>query len=192
MRWSTLTSTAVLATVLTLGSQGAYLSAQEVPAHDFRSRAAYTPDDLANALFPPSAPQVRTRGIGPSQSIASLPVRPAVTLNVRFAPNSDAIPASSHQELNKLGTVLAWPQYNEYRVELAGHTDNQGSEHLNRALSEKRVQSIKHYLVKNFQVSNERITAVGYGSSRPIASNDTPDGRSQNRRVEVVNLGRAQ
>jgi outer membrane protein OmpA-like peptidoglycan-associated protein len=56
-------------------------------------------------------------------------------------------------------------------------------------LSENRVQSIKAYLVQNFHLDPERVRAVGYGESRPIASNDTPEGRSQNRRVEVVNLG---
>jgi len=52
------------------------------------------------------------------------------------------------------------------------------------------MSNIKTYLVQHFHLAPERILAVGYGSSRPIASNDTPEGRSQNRRVEVVNLGR--
>ena len=125
MRWSIMTSTVALATMLALGSQSTPASAQEGTARDFRGRSAYTTNDLAGALFPQGEPQVRTRGIGPAQSVASLPVRPVVTLNVRFAPNSDAVPSSAHPDLDKLGAVLAWPQYNEYRVELAGHTDNQ-------------------------------------------------------------------
>jgi outer membrane protein OmpA-like peptidoglycan-associated protein len=115
-----------------------------------------------------------------------------VTLNVLFAPNSNTIPSSSYAEIDKLGTVLSWPQYTEYRIQLEGHTDNQGSERKNQALSEKRVQSIKDYLVQHFHLAPERVQAVGYGSSRPLASNDTPEGRSQNRRVAVVNIGRAQ
>jgi outer membrane protein OmpA-like peptidoglycan-associated protein len=118
--------------------------------------------------------------------------RPAVTLNVLFGSNSDTIPSTSYAEIDKLGTLLSWPQYNDYRVQLEGHTDSQGAARKNQALSEKRVQNIKAYLIQHFHLVPERIQVVGYGSSRPIASNDTPDGRSQNRRVEVVNLGRAQ
>jgi OOP family OmpA-OmpF porin len=112
-----------------------------------------------------------------------------VTLNVLFGSNSDAVPPTAHAEIDKLGTLLSWPQYADYIIQLEGHTDSQGSAPKNQILSEKRVQNIKTYLVQNFRLDPERIRAVGYGESRPIASNDTPEGRSQNRRVEVVNLG---
>lgn len=162
---------------------------------DFRTRSAYSVEELAQALFPEATPPtvVRTRGIGPPQARPSLPVpQAAVTLNVLFASNSDVIPVSAHAEIDKLGTVLSWPQYSDYRIQLEGHTDNVGNARANQLLSEKRVQSIKDYLVQRFQIAPERIRAVGYGASKPIASNDTPEGRSQNRRVEVVNLGRGQ
>ena len=116
--------------------------------------------------------------------------RPAVTLNVLFGSNSDVVPPASYAEIDKLGTLLSWPQYTDYRIQLEGHTDSQGSARKNQALSEKRVQNIKAYLVQHFHFTPERILAVGYGPTKPIASNDTPEGRSQNRRVEVVNLGR--
>ena len=134
----------------------------------------------------------RTRGIGPPPTRpSSVPTqRPAVTLNVLFGSNSDVIPPASYAEIDKLGTLLSWPQYTDYRVQLEGHTDSQGSARKNQSLSEKRVQNIKAYLVQHFHLAPERILAVGYGSSKPIASNDTPEGRGQNRRVEVVNLGR--
>lgn len=115
-----------------------------------------------------------------------------MTLNVHFSPNSEVIPSGSYVEIDKLGTVLSWPQYTDYRVQLEGHTDNQGSDRLNRHLSEKRVQSIKEYLVQRFQIASERVRTVGYGASKPIAPNDTPNGRGMNRRVEVANLGRGQ
>jgi outer membrane protein OmpA-like peptidoglycan-associated protein len=118
--------------------------------------------------------------------------RPAVTLNVLFGSNSDVIPPASYTEIDKLGTLLSWPQYTDYRIQLEGHTDSQGSARKNQALSEKRVQNIKIYLVQHFRLAPERILTVGYGPSRPIASNDTSEGRSQNRRVEVVNIGRVQ
>src|SRR6266702_2905607 len=109
----------------------------------------------------------------------------AVTLNVLFGSNSDTIPSTSYAEIDKLGTILSWPQYTDYRIQLEGHTDSLGSQRKNQVLSEKRVQTIKDYLIQRFHIAPERIRAIGYGISRPIASNDTPEGRSQNRRVEV-------
>jgi outer membrane protein OmpA-like peptidoglycan-associated protein len=160
---------------------------------DFRERSAYSAEELAQALFAEPASPVRTRGVGRAQSLPSLPLpQPAVTLNVLFAPNSSTLPSTSYAEVDKLGTVLSWPQYTDYRIQLAGHTDNQGSERKNQALSERRVQSIKDYLTQRYHIAPERVLTVGYGSAKPIAPNDTPDGRTKNRRVEVVSLGRNQ
>ena len=186
----------ILALVLVLAIMGfpAPSQAQETAGStDFRGRVGYSLEDMAQALFPQETSAPRTRGIGPPPTRPSMPAtRPAVTLNVLFGSNSDAIPPASYAEIDKLGTLLSWPQYADYRIQLEGHTDSQGSARKNQALSEKRVQNIKTYLIQHFHLAPERIRAVGYGSSRPMASNDTPDGRSQNRRVEVVNLGRAQ
>ena len=166
--------------------------AQEITGStDFRGRVDYSAEDIAQALFPQETATPRTRGIGPPPTRPSMSApRPAVTLNVLFGSNSDVIPPTSYAEIDKLGTILSWPQYTDYRIQLEGHTDSQGSARKNQALSEKRVQNIKAYLVQHFHLAPERILAVGYGSTRPIASNDTSEGRSQNRRVEVVNLGR--
>jgi outer membrane protein OmpA-like peptidoglycan-associated protein len=160
---------------------------------DFRGRVGYSVEDIAQALFPQETSAPRARGIGPPPQRPSMSTaRPTVTLNVLFGSNSDSIPPASFAEINKLGTLLSWPQYTDYRIQLEGHTDSQGSARKNQGLSEKRVQNIKAYLVQHFHIASERILAVGYGESRPIASNDTPEGRSQNRRVEVVNVGRTQ
>ena len=184
----------VLALIALLAVPGlpAPSQAQEITGStDFRGRVGYSAEDIAQALFPQETSAPRTRGIGPPPTRPSMPPqRPAVTLNVLFASNSDVIPSASYAEIDKLGTLLSWPQYADYRVQLEGHTDSQGSARKNQTLSEKRVQNIKTYLVQHFHLTPERILAVGYGSTKPIASNDTPEGRSQNRRVEVVNLGR--
>src|SRR5947209_6978809 len=186
----------VLALVLLLAliSLSAPSHAQDMAGStDFRGRGGYSAEDLAQALFPQETSSVYTRSIGPASARPSLPVpRAAVTLNVLFGSNSDTIPSTSYAEIDKLGTVLSWPQYTDYRVQLEGHTDSLGSQRKNQVLSEKRVQTIKDYLIQRFHIAPERVHAVGYGMSRPIASNDTPEGRGQNRRVEVVNLGRQQ
>jgi outer membrane protein OmpA-like peptidoglycan-associated protein len=67
-------------------------------------------------------------------------------------------------------------------VEIAGHTDDVGSEEDNQQLSERRALSVKTYL-ESQGVSAERISAVGYGESHPVADNDTEEGRARNRRT---------
>jgi OmpA-OmpF porin, OOP family len=70
-------------------------------------------------------------------------------------------------------------------IEIAGHTDGAGDEVFNQALSEKRAQAVTDYLVKA-GLPASRFTAVGYGSTRPVATNDTDEGKAQNRRIEFV------
>jgi OOP family OmpA-OmpF porin len=70
-------------------------------------------------------------------------------------------------------------------IEIAGHTDAEGDEAANQALSEKRAQAVVDYLVKA-GLPLDRFTAVGYGSTQPVASNETGDGRAQNRRIDFV------
>lgn len=73
-------------------------------------------------------------------------------------------------------------------VELDGHTDSKGSRAYNQKLSEKRAAAVKRVLVDKFGVLPHRITVVGYGEDKPIATNKTAEGRAKNRRVELVPL----
>ena len=75
----------------------------------------------------------------------------------------------------------------EIKVQVSGHTDNTGSAALNRRLSRARAESVKAYLAER-GVAADRLTAAGFGPSRPIASNKTAAGRAQNRRVELTRL----
>ncbi len=75
------------------------------------------------------------------------------------------------------------------RVEIQGHTDNIGSDAYNQKLSERRAQSVVTYLVQNFGIDISRLTAKGYGESKPIASNDNAEGRALNRRVQFFIIG---
>ena len=70
------------------------------------------------------------------------------------------------------------------RVNFAGYTDNVGTEAYNQALSERRVNSTRDYIVKK-GVDGSRISGQGFGESKPIADNKTTDGRAKNRRVEI-------
>ena len=77
-------------------------------------------------------------------------------------------------------TALRCPTAN---IEIAGHTDADGDDAANQALSEKRAQAVVDYLVKA-GLPADRFTAIGYGSSQPVAYNDTEEGKAQNRRIE--------
>ena len=69
------------------------------------------------------------------------------------------------------------------KIEISGHTDNVGSDSFNQKLSEDRAKSVARYIILK-GIPRERIDFVGYGESEPIASNDTSEGRKENRRVE--------
>jgi len=69
-------------------------------------------------------------------------------------------------------------------VVIEGHTDSMGSDAVNQKISEKRAQNVKKYLQDKFNISDDRMMVKGYGKTRPIADNNTKEGRAKNRRVE--------
>jgi len=85
--------------------------------------------------------------------------------------------------VNNLAAVLK--AYPNARVELAGHTDNTGNPQANQTLSLDRANAVKSMLV-NQGVNADQISTNGYGDSRPVSSNDTPEGRERNRRLELI------
>jgi len=98
---------------------------------------------------------------------------------------SDLRPAAREKLAKISGIVLAHPGL---KLEVEGHTDSVGSDTSNQTLSEKRAQGARDYLV-NQGVSEDSIVSRGFGSTRPIGSNDTADGRQSNRRVELIVSG---
>ena len=89
--------------------------------------------------------------------------------------------------LNEAAALLS--QHERVVVEVAGHTDSSGSDAYNQGLSERRANSVRDYLVEK-GVRASRLSAKGYGESMPVASNDTKEGRAENRRVELIVLDR--
>ena len=101
--------------------------------------------------------------------------------NVFFATGKADITSESYAELKRLVDLLnVVPRL---KIELSGHTDNTGSEALNQKLSQERAESVRTYLISK-GISADRLIAKGYGSSRPVDSNDTSTGRQNNRRTE--------
>jgi OOP family OmpA-OmpF porin len=77
-------------------------------------------------------------------------------------------------------------EYPNTKAIIEGHTDSVGSDAYNLRLSNDRSNSVRQYLIKEFGVDASRLTSKGYGESRPIATNDTDEGRQKNRRVWAV------
>ena len=77
-------------------------------------------------------------------------------------------------------------QYPNSDAIIEGHTDSNGSDDYNQGLSKRRAETVKMALISKYGINPNRLTAVGYGESRPIATNETSDGRYTNRRVMVV------
>lgn len=103
--------------------------------------------------------------------------------NLEFQIGSDIIESSSYDYLDKLYEVLV--KKPQYKLHIAGHTDNTGSEEENLVIGQKRANAVKKYLLdKGIDLS--RITTVSYGESKPIADNSTEEGRKINRRVEFI------
>lgn len=152
---------------------------------DFRGRP-YTGQELEKALFPEAPSDTRMRGIAPQQP--QKPPSPSIGLNVFFEFNSDKILPQYYDDLNKLGEILA--RRSDYHFRIEGHTDSVGSDLYNQHLSERRAQSVKQYLVQHFSLGADHLEVIGFGENQPRFSNDTVDGRGQNRRVEFVNLGK--
>src|SRR6187200_1660446 len=76
----------------------------------------------------------------------------------------------------------------DLKVEIQGHTDNVGAAASNLTLSQARADAVKAALESDYQISGEQITTKGYGDTKPVAKNATPEGRANNRRVEIVKL----
>jgi OOP family OmpA-OmpF porin len=111
----------------------------------------------------------------------------SVAYNIEFASAKADILPQSHQYLERVGEVLS--DWTDAKVEIGGHTDSQGATAFNDALSKRRAESVKKYLVDNFpSVNPDHLTTKGYGEARPIADNETAEGRALNRRVEFTLL----
>lgn len=102
--------------------------------------------------------------------------------NVYFDTGKATLKPSSYKALDNLASVMI--NKSKLKIEVAGHTDNEGSEDSNLRLSQARAESVKAYVIKK-GVDASRMIAKGYGESKPIASNETIEGRQKNRRTEV-------
>ena len=134
------------------------------------------PDYLDKCPNTPAGTKVDAQG-------CPIPVATTFDLTVEFAFNSAEINDLSFRELRKAMTFMREHPTENALVE--GNTDSVGGEAYNQKLSERRADAVKDVLVKS-DIDPSRITTVGYGETRPVASNDTEEGRAKNRRVSIV------
>ena len=102
---------------------------------------------------------------------------------ILFATNKADLNQTSKNELNNLANIMK--QNSDVSIDVRGYTDSTGSDAINQPLSVNRAQSVANYLTQNGVKYSQMKNVNGYGSSNPVASNETPEGRQQNRRVEV-------
>lgn len=101
-----------------------------------------------------------------------------------FASGRSSIDAGSAALLSKVEPAVRL--FPDAHIVVEGHTDSNGSDSTNLILSQDRADAVKQYIVTNFGVNPEKISSIGYGETRPAASNDTADGRARNRRIDLI------
>ena len=145
---------------------------------------------------PPPAPAPSPSPVAAADAAAEAPTTPLDvnacdagfkdllnSAHIEFDTGKATISSASQTLVKKLAGVALRCQVAQ--IEISGHTDNQGEEALNLTLSKERAQTVVSALVAD-GVPADRLTAVGYGASKPVASNDTEEGRAQNRRIEFL------
>ncbi|MEW5701605.1 MAG: OmpA family protein [Candidatus Zixiibacteriota bacterium] len=108
------------------------------------------------------------------------------TQGIFFDSGSDKIRPESTPTLKEIGLMLK--DHPDLKLLIEGHTDNVGDDAANQTLSEKRANAVRDNLISQYGIEGTRLQAKGYGETKPVSSNDTPEGRQNNRRVELVKL----
>ncbi|CAB5130081.1 hypothetical protein D3OALGB2SA_3563 [Olavius algarvensis associated proteobacterium Delta 3] len=112
-----------------------------------------------------------------------------VTINILFKSGSTELADDfSVRQVQEAGQALSSDALAGYYFEIAGHTDNVGSEEKNLRLSQERAEAIKQFFINYYGISPERLFARGYGESIPMATNDTDENRAKNRRVVFIRI----
>ena len=133
-----------------------------------------------------TAPVVKQKAQAPAPEPTRAPGKEKVTiaLNVEFDTNKAVVKEKYYDEIKRVADFMK--EFPNTTAAIEGHTDNIASAAYNQKLSEKRANSVRQYLIDKFGIDGSRLTAIGYGLTKPIASNDTEEGRQKNRRVEAV------
>jgi outer membrane protein OmpA-like peptidoglycan-associated protein len=166
------------------------VAAKEEAAKEAAAKEAAAKEAAAKEAAKPAAPAKTADAAGTIPAAAALDCQSKLVAvvaeeKITFEPRSAELSKQSLPVLEKLGAILV--QCPAVAIEVAGHTDGGGKKAKNQALSERRAEAVVESLTKaKTGIGSAKLTAVGYGSSKPVDSNDTPEGRAKNRRIEFV------
>ncbi len=131
--------------------------------------------------------KTRSLSLGEREEIAEIAAtKPKIDLEIHFDFNSAEISKESMPAVQALGDALSDAKLRGSTFVVAGHTDGVGGDQFNQELSERRADTIKHYLVDHYHLTSSDLVTVGYGKTKPKNAADPNDG--VNRRVQVVNM----
>ena len=145
----------------------------------------YCPPPIVEPV--PSPVPVVIQEVEPTPVVAAKPAiieKGRQILDVKFDFDKATISDGYYNDIDNLAQVMK--DYPDLNVVVEGHTDSIGSDAYNKKLSQKRANAVKQYMVGKDGIDANRIKAIGFGEEKPIASNDTDEGRLQNRRVEAA------
>jgi len=156
-------------------------------------------DEITRSLTEPPSPETKTqtfktRGIrreekeNGEEATAAKAGPPKIDIRILFETDSDKIDSEAGPQLLQVAKALQSETLAEAHIRIEGHTDSVGPADYNMDLSNRRAASVRRYL-EMLGVNGERLETVGRGEGEPVASNDTSEGRQQNRRVTLINLG---
>ncbi len=149
----------------------------------------FVSEDEFSALFEPDpAETIKKRGLAKVPRPGFDSKKREATTYVLFETGSILLKSpDSFQQLDAAGRAfkkaMEVGKADKWVIEIAGHTDNVGSQETNIKLSKERAESVRQYLLQTYGLPQNMVSAHGYGQAHPIASNDTPEGRDKNRRV---------
>jgi OmpA-OmpF porin, OOP family len=141
------------------------------------SRGASSSSYITNVRITDAAPDMRNKLLTDGK---------LVSYGIYFDVNKDVVKPESYGTLKGIADILN--EVPEVKVKIVGHTDADGDDAKNLDLSKRRAASVKAELVKSFGVNADRLVTDGMGETQPVAKNDTPENKAQNRRVEFLKL----
>jgi OmpA-OmpF porin, OOP family len=144
----------------------------------------YNRTTVNNSVHPPMIANISINAGGKDMYDALIADGRVAVQGIYFDTGSDRIRPESSGTLKEIADMLA--QHSDLKLVIEGHTDNVGDASANQTLSEKRAAAVAAALSGTYKVDAGRLTSKGFGASKPAASNDSPEGRQQNRRVELV------
>ena len=160
-------------------------------AQDQKEKSA---EEIVKGLLGPAGEERLTRSIRPQKMDApgAAPSGGRIAVPIQFRLDSAEITPESMLQLQSIVEALNDARLEATRIAVEGHTDSQGADTYNEALSQRRAEAVRRFLVERGSIAPSRLEARGFGKSRPLpgVSQDTEAGRALNRRVELVNVGR--